>query len=519
MEDIKKQIQEHEVSSGYKDHNNNTPIIKTTVEYDKNDPRHFVKVKVEATIDGVTRKLSQEVVVNSYPDVLNYAAGSEGNLIINGSPYFIGGGLYAGNELRIKNQAEYQYKSRDKREATIFPSLVGTAFVQSLNKIKYCEGDNCNGSNYTSVREASGDSEKKDVKSIIGDTSSTQIKNEKEFLGINMTESFIDKLNEAISGKEQERASMKNIFKENGSGIRELMKYVEASNKLILSPVPPIENSVQSADETSYLKDLKTYKDKINSSLELENESILHRGNFNLDNVDFTQLSYTRADSETGKMLRKSLGGGYYHSNWFIIDGDLNILNNTSDFVNVRANILVTGNVNISGNVKMDATIFALGETNILDANIQGLDDKELVLMSKGKILITRVNTNVDGSFKAIPLDPGDIITNSLNGNLTRLDAFFYTDSTAELYGVGSIFWIKGGFFSKGDLTINAVRGSAEVSSDGMKIESEFPQTSIPGNRARFIVYYNNDIFNDQSAALPRVKSYNLIRGKKIMNK
>ncbi|OCT14254.1 hypothetical protein A8709_25830 [Paenibacillus pectinilyticus] len=501
--------------------------VITNAELKQEEYPQKITISVTATIDGVTRSLEQNLIINSYPDALKYAGGSQdGNFIINGSPYFLGGdanagGIYAGRQLLIKNEAEYYYESDDKKMgSTTFPSLEGTAYVQSLSSIRYCDTPNC--TDYKPIQEATGNGEAKKAENILGRTSETQIKSNKDFIGINMNESFEDKLTEAIGGDARDWTYIDEHFNDMSA----VMNYISGKLQLIngdeshISPIKP--SGTDSTDTvTEYDRRLAKYKLLVNS--EIGNETFLHRGNFNLNNLDYSQLLYaTGVDSlgeKFGKTFRKDANDdGYYRSNWFIIDGDLNITNTTSTAIQVRANILVTGNVNIVGQVDMDSTIFALGNTVIEDASIKGLDNKELVLMSKGSILITRVNTNGDGLFKDIPDNQYELAfgkDSKNNGDIKRLDAFFYTDSTAELYGVGSIFWIRGGFFAKGDLTINAVRGRAEVV--GTSIQPEEPQSNILGERARFIISYNKDIFIDQSAALPRVKSVQLLRGKKIM--
>ena len=123
----------------------------------------------------------------------------------------------------------------------------------------------------------------------------------------------------------------------------------------------------------------------------------------------------------------------------------------------LRGNILVTGNVSISGDVDVDATLFTLGRTEIRDAAIRGLRSgprggkKELVLIGAGSIDLYRVDSfqSVEGGYSSPQSSSYDQV----------LDAFFYTDGQAELYGVGSAFWMNGGFFSKGDMTLNADAG------------------------------------------------------------
>ncbi|RTE01416.1 hypothetical protein [Paenibacillus whitsoniae] len=525
-------------------------VIHAFLNPEKNvdEGRPVITITSTATIKGVQRVLQQDIEINSFPDILNYAAGSEeGDFVINGSPYFLGsdnngGNLYAGKKLLIKNQAEYYYQSDAvKKEGTTFPTLNGIAYVQSLDNIQYCDSSLtplCD--NYKSIKEFSGDVEAKEANQILRcDNMSEeecqtklQIKNKKDFIGINMKDSFVDKLTEAIGGSKDDREKISNQFANKTA----VMQYLISSGKLAkISPLKPngSETSEQMDTYTTEMADFQSYINGVNKNGEDYHEkleassqgSILYRGDFHINNEDFSKLEFS---TEAKEHHSDDNNNGFDDSNWFIIFGDLDISNTSRTPVKIRANLLVTGNVTIRGKVDMNATLFTLGQTVIEDATIRGLEEldskgnpvrKELVLFSAGSILITRVNTEANGTFKRIPENGFTSAVGAIESEIQILDAFFYTDSTADLYGVGSIFWINGGFFSKGKLTINALRGNADVTSDEY-IEGEgnqIGQSAIAGDRARFIISYNNSIIEDQAAALPRVNTVQLIRGKRVM--
>jgi len=522
--------QAHVVSSQY------AGQVITDAELVKVKPVPTINVHVTATIDGVTRTLTQVLEISSYPDALNYAAGSEGNMIINGSPYFLNdvntedgkGGIYAGAEIRIKNRAEYVYADQDLRADTKFPELLGTAYVQSIKNIKYCAFSptvNCEDpvKDYSTVQEADGNSENSSIHKVLGDSSIAEVKNKKEFKSVNMEESFIDKLTESIGGTEATHSLLENSFTNSGpSGAIETLISLSHSPEVIISP-EKITGNESSEEIVQKNENWNTYKALLNS--EIGDLTIVNKGNLILDHSELNSLTFTPSAKQYREPINGS--GSDNASHWVIVDGDLDIYNQMPDNpIEIRSNILVTGDVNISGYVKTDATIIALGATTIQDATIEGLERQtstgteksELVLFTKGDILITRVNTNADGSFKHISDDAFHDLYESKelqSGGLTKLDAFFYTEKTAMLYGVGSVFWINGGFFSKGDLTINAVRGDVDVENNVIVPE---PQPGISGQRARFIISYNSNIIDHQAAALPRVKSYQLNKGKKVLS-
>ncbi|MZQ87348.1 hypothetical protein GQF01_35045 [Paenibacillus sp. 5J-6] len=487
---------------------------------DENDV-HQIEITVTANIDGTERKLKQIVGINAFPDVLNYAAGSEGNLILNGSPYFLGGDLYAGKKLQIKNQAEYIYNSENGAISTAnvgkYSYLEGRAFVQSLDDFIFCNATltpNCSPDQFVSINSTS-DKGTTTIPTVLGvQKGNVELKTQEDFVQLNMDESFIDKVTEAVGGNGTERAIIKNNYF--STDVMAFKNYLKSRTDKLKPAV--FEDLTDPDYEVKKTKDIES----INDNAGLSGGSYLYNGNFNIGNGwDFKQLVFTKdSKGQRDPIVPKST---YFTSNWFIIDGDLNIDNTPTDNIardpiKIRGNILVTGDVNIKGDVTMDATMFVLGSTNILDASITGLEEvgqinKELVLLSKGEILISRIN-----SFKDLP-SAGYKRDVAKNENITRLDAFFYTDSNAELYGVGSVFWIRGGFFAKDDLVINAVRGNTKETGDLSSLLIAPGQDNLGNPFSRFIIEYNKDIFNHQQSALPRVKGINLSRSKKVLVK
>ncbi|MNC25152.1 hypothetical protein D3C75_732290 [compost metagenome] len=237
-------------------------------------------------------------------------------------------------------------------------------------------------------------------------------------------------------------------------------------------------------------KNLTDYNTAV-QQLTQPSKSVIYKGNLTLDGTELRGINYSQSAKNSTSPR-----------NWYIIDGDL-IINNYGNAtpIQVRANILVTGKVEIRGKVEFDSTIFALRASSadssedyttiVEDASIEGMNGKELVLISQGRILINRL-----AAFT--------------NNEPAPLDAFFYTDSDAKLYGVGSIFSLSGGFFAKGDLTINAVRGSASEGAGDIAITAN-------NSLIRFKAAYNDQIFNDQQAGLPRVRTVNIrVEGVKL---
>jgi Tfp pilus assembly protein PilX len=505
------------------------------ISFKKNDKddsslNYEITIEAEATVNNVTRRLTQVLTLDTFPDSLKYAMGSEGNVLINGSPYIIGD-IYAGETLKVKNEAEYLYLGTPLYQSTKFPKLEGNAYVQKsatgdgLNAY-YCESvsstfsqtspqcdtiENVGNSNsdYKSISEEEGVGVKT-IKDVLTSTDSANIhvKDQSKFAGIEVNEAFVDKMVQAIgkdtAAPDVQRTNVKTAMASRDSLTDYLRPWME-----IIEPLPEV--APDPADAVAYAA-YETKKSNLAGlfSSELEN-SMLYNGNLTIDGGEiFSQLLYTESSKHPTKLnLNKS--------SWIIVNGDLTINNTSLDksSIDIRANILVTGNLSIHNAVNMDSTIYTLGKTEIVDASIFGLDKKELVLISKGAIDIYRVNSfrDIKEPFKYNSNEPGNPPVVTHGDNPPILNAFFYTDSDATIYGVGSVFWVYGGFFAKGNLTVNAIRGKATGQVESIEMED---QTQIASeNQSRLIIDYNSQIFENQKVGLPRVSKVGLTVGKK----
>ncbi|MDI4644315.1 hypothetical protein [Cohnella hashimotonis] len=466
--------------------------------------RFTITVQAKAMVNGVVRILEQEIKLDSYPDFLKYGLGSENNVILNGAPY-LNGDLYSGIKLYVKNQANYRYnkspsdKSYDLAD-TVFPTIKGDLFIQDKNSIEATDRLN-NVKTIVSLEDASK------LAQTTGLTiNHIQYRDLKKFVSVNIDETFLDKIAEAVGDTKINRKYNYPSFnqgEENELSIGAVKSFIATSllthdniSYISLSTEKPIDPGPNANDETraNYIDDLTNYYEPFAGKMPAG--TAIFNGDLTVDGIEFQNILFSEKD-KTDRTPKEEPWVDH-KSNWLIVNGDLNIKNiNKLKELEVKANILVTGNVFIQGKVKMDATIIALGESTIQDAEISGLDNRELLLISKGKILINRFE-----SFKAPAF----------------LHAFLYTDSDAELYGVGSAFWIKGGFFAKGDLVINAVLGDTTPIDDSyLEFDRINKLEDVPENRlkSRFVVEYNKGIYEDQNVGLPRVRQINVSMGKK----
>lgn len=468
--------------------------------------RYYIDISTSALVNGVNRKLKQRITLDSYPDFLKYAFGSEQTLRLNGAP-LLKGNIYAGKELIVTQTAEYYYKGNYLTKPTIYPQISegatnansGEVFVQSLDSIKYAP-DFISEQLLQTV--APGDNQK--FKEILGITADkVKIKEQKKFVQIDVLESFWDKLLEsgviAAGAEDRFKQSLEKIKLDttisNDNGITDELEGPDGLVTLLqdgtttssehmripdpyeLDPYPPnytLQEKEQVDEDNA--KKVEEYNNLLNKIENIE-KSTIYDGDLLIDTIGYKGISFTDEAKDSPK--------------WLVVAGDLNIINNTGTVMNVKGNILVAGNVTIKGKIAFDSTMFVLGNTTVEDATIQGLNSKELVLISKGKVLINRLD--------------------AFSNHPVTMKAFFYTDSTGELYGVGSRFSLDGGFFAKGDLTVNAVVG--EVRSLSAQVPNNDFVSQTADEMRRFEVEYNNQVYIHQQSSLPRVSNVSISVG------
>lgn len=472
-------------------------------KFEQQSRKYFIDVTASAVVNGVDRKLKQRITLDSYPDFLKYAFGSERTLRINGAPVLFGN-IYAGEKLIVTNRAEYRYKNNDFNKKTIFPRVEeivddetsGEVHIQSLKSIEYIE--------YISDSELITPQSLNISDSVVLNntlekilsipTEKVKFKEKKKFVQINVEESFYDKLAEVFSANDP-RPELRKAYDSKLPKQTALNSWLISKPSIvpIRRPILPIKDSISADDseakieaiEKAYQDKLVAYRHTLDTQLKDQPSSLVYDGDLLVDNIGYREITFTRegkdgSESDTSK------------PQWLIVAGDLTIDNYSSTYLPIKANILVTGDVIIRGKVEFNSTMIVLGKTTIEDAIIHKYEDKELVLISKGPVLVNRV----------------DAFSNLTNiNNIEEMNAFFYTDSTGNLYGVGTMFWLNGGFFAKGDLTINAVVGSVKEPIGSALSELAIQNPQSDQLIERFRIEYNSEIFDDQKASLPRVKT------------
>ncbi|WP_449601485.1 hypothetical protein [Paenibacillus sp. Marseille-Q9583] len=478
-------------------------MIKNIAYEKKDGQKYYINIAAEATVNGVKRQLKQRLVIDTYPDFLKYAFGSEGTLTLNGAPA-IHGNIYAGKKLVISDTASYKYKGLEWfNKKTQYPRVekdptnaasaepLPEVHVQSLESIEYSG----NGVVHAAVNKTNASTILPNILGITKDQ--VLIKPQKKFIQINVQESFSDKVVEAtglVGAKAEIKKDIENGRLGNFLRTIALERLPDANPPFIK---PTLESNPTKEQTDAYNLAIADYERKVrehqNKLLLNRTESAIYNSDLLIDGINYKQLTF----SDEAKM---GISAG--KPKWLIVNGNLEINNYSSErsnFLNIQANILVTGNVTIRGQVKFNSTIFVLGTTTVEDAVIQGLGAKELVLVSQGDVLINRIN-----AFSNPP--------EASKQDEFYMKAFFYTDSNADLYGVGSIFWLNGGFFAKKDLTVNAALGEVK---EPLTPEEGFEDQGLERHQLgnRFQIQYNKDVFMHQQSSLPRVQQVNVTVG------
>ncbi|KAA0549228.1 hypothetical protein FZW96_04770 [Bacillus sp. BGMRC 2118] len=443
-------------------------LTETGQPYDYIETSKYFTRVYKLTVDNGDKFVHQTLILSPTPSFIEYAAGSIGKdsnqgLHLNGSSY-INGNVYA-NDIYLQNVANYKDNAFSstgnapgsfQTAATLFPSIKGNMYVQRYwNVTDRNKPHPITNANFEDLEEKEEMFYKNELPSI---------KNEpKDFIDVDFRKSFAERLNQLLPSRI--------IGKENIPALTDEDKD-EKLDKLIL------DNFSNSAATPEELKSKLRQQDG--------EKYVLYDNNLTVtENINIPE------------------------DKWLIVHGNVTVFpfDKGDNPLTIEGNMLVTGDFTIAGNeeevnqdeddiVAFDSTIYALGKSTIHNTNIEGYNEKQLVLLSFDKLTVTRINEFTE-------------IESDTLSNITPLKAFFYTDSEAELYGVGSLFYIHGGLFARDNLVINATRSNTtKLENKIISVPSPELQEHAP---SRFNVMYDKDVLTDQLDALPRVERLQVV--------
>lgn len=460
-------------------------------------------------VEKIVRK---RIILSPIPSFLKYTLGSREQLQLNGSPHLVGN-VYA-HSLGISEDANYQLSNLDdKKVGAPFPSIVGDLYT-SYDKV-----------NYDHMKSLV------DTRQFYPHLPIPDIKQDSQFTDISFDRTYEEEVGKALDslGLSLDQAL-------NKANIRNTITANYLSNSPLFFPLvngilsEDVQGTVK-ADQSITVKglrhpgvDLIVHGDVnilANSTMDIGN--IISTGNVTISNAT-GEMSIGNIVA-AGKVSIEANAPVILKENIVSIDDVLFQSQNSTS--SIQGNIYSGRNLTIQGDandpedendeIEFDSVIYAKGKTSISNLNITGKNNPgnsnqrgQLILLSKGELLVTRMNefqyyTNEEEKREA------DLLPDA-SENIKPLQAFLYTDSDATLYGVGSLFYVNGGVFSKGNLTVNAVRGDV----DSMDTIQRDLFSNQEKKLSRFIVHYNKDVLLSKLDDLPKVDALSLI-GDEIM--
>ncbi|MBB3867620.1 hypothetical protein DER53_00730 [Parageobacillus toebii NBRC 107807] len=451
-------------------------IKDVTDDYKINRATLFTRVYLISKPYG-SKTVERRVILTNTPSFLKYAIGSTKDVILNGGAY-IDGNIYAGGNAYVTNVANYIDNSKKYMEQTSFPTTSKTSVLFVNGSYYSCDHENGARTCY------------------------------------NIADNYFQRLVANYSNDVRFQSQAPSIQKEREEFIDVDFEWT-VKDKLL-----------NAAGIETFSQEYETYIDKSISQLfhELQDRFAVFDSVSSLqENIDSTNQSII-LQSEDSPLFFLDQGEldlqDKWQDKWLIVNGDLFLGNSVDKSTKFRGNIIVLGNLTISGDIELDSTIYVFGRldspnvpgrTLIYNANIAGWDDKEVVLLSKGRLEIARINE----------------FENNLSLEPPNLKGYFYTESNATVYAVGSYINIQGGLFARGDtsstapdfdvsgLVINAYRGAAEK--QGGSIIFTPPSSLDHKEESRFVIRHDPSVFINRGKGLPFVKKLSLVVDKLIV--
>ena len=501
----------------------------------------------------ITRTLKKRVILSPLPSFLKYAVGTfstdeKEGLFINGSPN-INGNIYA-NQISINKRANYQLRDGTKKDvAALPPSVTGNVYSSSANVLSALKESNFY---------------KGEIPSLNHDSQFINIDYNQTFVQrINTMLKKNEKLNTNPINNISDVATLPTLIQQRISNIVNNQSSASSAIKSVSkqdAPSSVLEDAVDSLSDSfkivsdytdlNFAQTVKINGDTVISSnnypITFNKELIVDGDLYLVSNNDLTLYDklYVSGDLHiinfngnvnlqgdivtAGNLTLESVANNTRNiNNGITLNGDIfagktisiRPLNTT---ISLNSNMINLDSFTIDGDekeeesgendiVKINSVVYTLKDAFVSNINILGLpyidnnklnQTGQLILLANEKLTITRMNEF--NHFNPIR-ESGFPYLPDEEKTIEPLKAFFYTEKSAELYGVGSLFYIKGGIFAKESLEINAIRANRTFSTI-----KDVP-TSSEGMLSRFIVDYDQDVLLKGIDALPLVDYLQII--------
>ncbi|WP_162987431.1 hypothetical protein [Metabacillus litoralis] len=526
------ELKDHELYSGTFDSNNfdsiieklaeqhiNVKDISKSEEYKIQTTKYFTRIFEFSYLSknddaAFAKQITRKVFLSPTPSFLKYAIGSgpDGTIDLLGASE-IDGDLFSGS-LNTKNITTFvDVNGILKEKDTLYPRIYGNIYLKNT----------FNGSDSfpTTIDQLKEVFDEKSNLTITKDTS--------EFIEVDFENTMAQLFNKLSYGFTD------TMFESKADVHSSLESFLRKCANRIRTPNIDIEPTISGTCSNEI--DLLYFDlDKGNDYFDILDNKIKSSSKIPRTYVYANAIGNSQLEEPSTSNYRplyiKEGSLNMHEDSWLIVHGDLFIIPQNRT-IELDGNIIVTGNLYIEGNddewnkseddnIEVNSTIYVLGETEITNTNIKGLNDKQLVLISKGDLQINRINEFKNLPEELIEVEKLDDLKETKG--LGILDAYFYTQKRAELYGVGSLFLIKGGLFAKEHLTVNAIRQNEinKESDKDNKIDLNQSIDSVAYQRrsdqkSRFQVLQDLTVLTDQIDSLPKTNSYQIYLNEPII--
>jgi len=412
-----------------------------------------------------TSSYSQEVYVTALPSFLYYVLGSDDTLTVNGPPK-IEGNLFAGTELALDRDAKYQLKDQIKTLNNNASSRFYLDGRIDLGNGATCDG--CETPNYFTNSVTPGVNHQPEIGPVESSFSNFNY----DYSVVQYVNRFMDSLRDIPYGSNPANEIFTNssITQTNEPFIEQIYRPVN-SNKPKLLKTNLIDQG--KLDAITGIQIVKLHPEAIANYTGKDNISIV----------------ITKSVANKPEPL--------------LFDGDVTI--DALNEITISRPLIINGDLTIRGKVAFNTTVYVLGDTYIDGAELlpatAGGNNSSLVLLSKGKILLNRIN--------------------EFQSNSSTLQAFMYSASTepTRLYAVGSIINMKGGLYSKGPLEVNTFRGTFKSLPEQADKQASFAPGNVDASptvdKSRLVMEYNEGVFR-QINTLPVTNQLQLFVGQQL---
>ncbi|MGP4061551.1 polymer-forming cytoskeletal protein [Halobacillus sp. H74] len=428
-------------------------VLKEQVLKDGSNGIFLERLDIEVDVEGSNKRWVRTFTISTIADVFRYSAVTPGDLILNGASY-LQGDVQVGSDLFIDDHGYFTSGYRKYWVQSFYPGIEGDLRVVG-NYYQKSQDRRTHKFNPTSENL---NRYFNIAPRAISDTTTIEplqverLINEKRHNDIRHGSGFYEVSgNKSMDGTYSQDLAIRDYY--DCGFYRERRCWDPASLE--------IKNSQDAHVKGDLLVegDLKVYGSlKVDGSIYIEGEAELE-GDIRLDNNQFIYI-----DGET-EIDNLNFNGSMYIDDYLYINGDVN----TNGTIYTRSGGRVEGMENDSGTI---------------------------VVLSEGPLTIANNN----------------LYTEPDSPDLQEMNAFFYTNSDLEMFGVGSNLVINGGIYGE-NIVMNAVKGKTRKG--GYYYNSHFRvydlwfergQDDLSIHQSRFQINYKEELILNPPEGIPTIE-------------